>query len=559
MSSQSTLVVPPVRRPSFSPTRLGSLLCSAGLMLLAPGTAPAQETDRATAPARVFEIRGFDIVDDAGLLDEGLRQQIQAEFDAARGHDRDVAGITAARLAAQAAADRARPGRLVVNVPEQTLQGGRVRVVVAATPGVRVGRVEALGDNGFDAANVRTSVPALTEGVDLDADALDRQLRLGELHPFKRTNVTFGLQPDGTPVALVKAQAERSRVAYATLDNYGPRGSRERVGAGFVDGNLTSRDDVLSLSATMADPRRFKAVAASYTLPFYRYGQMLELAAARSESDSANTVDLFHINGTGTAASARWLYLLPRWSDTNLRLTAGYLYHRVKNNVTFQALPHTGSLLPSGATAPLSLGVEGDWRPAGLPALVKGALGVSRNFAGQLGSSSRQQLDTIRRGAGSFTLLGSRLQLDSEFTHGWQLRAAAQGQYTRDALTAADQMNVSGPYAVRGLRDTGLLGDRALVLNLEATTPPLAQFHQDGATVPTTLRGWGFVDWGTARRNQALVGELAKADIASTGAGLKIAGSRGNIDIYLARRISGLPHDTSKSRHSLWFTALMRF
>lgn len=528
-------------------------LCAACAMLAAGGTSVPAHAQNSVPQS--FEIRRFDLDDQAGLAPE-RRNQVQAVFNAVRGPARTIAVLTAARVAAQALLDRAQPGELAVSVPEQTLQDGRVRVVIASLRGTRIARVRAMGARGFDEDNVRASVPALGEGVALDTAQLDRELRLGELHPFKRTNVTLARQGDGTPEALVTAQAERSALGFLTTDNYGPREARARVGAGYVQGNLTGADDVLSLNYMSALEReRLQGLSVSYALPLYRYGQMLEFSAAHSRSDSAHTVELFHLNGAGTAASAKWSYLLPRYKGADLRLTAAYLYHRTRSRVTFDAREDLGSLVPSGASAPLSVGLEGEARPTGLglPVVVSGGVSVAHNFAGRLGSTDEAGLGAIRLGAGDFTLTSARLRAEAQAPGGWQLRASVLGQTTGNALTAADQLNVVGPYAVRGFRDAALLGDRALVASAEAATPVLANVAEVG------VRGWGFVDYGAVRRNHALEGEFDHAEAASTGLGLRGTARWGSLELYLARKIAGRAYDADTSRYSLWVNAALRF
>lgn len=500
-------------------------------------------------------IRRFELDDQAGLAPERLGQ-VQGVFDAVRGPSRTLGELTTARVAAQALLDHAQPGELAVSVPEQTLQDARVRVVITSLRGTRIARVRAVGASGFDEANVRASVPALAEGVALDTGELDRELRLGELHPFKRTSVTLARQGDGTPAALVTAQAERSALGFLTTDNFGPREARARVGAGYVQGNLTGADDVLALNYMSALEReRLQGLSVSYALPLYRWGQMVELSASHSRSDSARTVELFHLNGAGTAASAKWSYVLPRYAGADLRLTAAYLYHRTRSRVTFEAREDLGSLVPSGASAPLSVGLEGELRPTGLglPVVASAGVSVAHNFAGRFGSTDAPGLSAIRLGAGDFTLTSARLRVEAQAPGGWQLRASALGQATGNALTAADQLNVVGPYAVRGFRDAALLGDRAVVASAEVATPVLASVAEVG------VRGWGFVDYGAVGRNHALAGELDHAEAAATGLGLRGAARWGSLEVYLARKIAGRAHDADASRYSLWVNAALRF
>lgn len=514
---------------------------------------PAMPT--ATATARSFEIRGFELDDQAGLPPERLAR-VQAIFDGVRGPARTLAEVTVARISAQALLDETQPGALIVNVPEQTLEEGRIRVVLLARQDVRLDRLSIVAAPGFDERNVRASVPALAEGMRLDANALDRQLRLGELNPFKRTSVALGRQGDGVATAVVTARAERGALGFASTDNFGPRGARARLGAGYVDGNLTGRDDVLSLNTMSAlHAQRLHGLSVSYALPLYRHDQLLELGLAHSRSDSGRSVELFRINGAGTAASLKWSYLLPRQATADLRLTAGYLYHRTRGRIGLQAFEEVTSQLAPGATAPLSVGVEGEVRPTGLglAVVVSGAVNVAHNFAGRLGSTDEAGLRALRRGAGDFTLASARLRAEAELGGGWQLRGSVLGQTTGDVLVAADQLNVAGPYAVRGFRDAGLLGDRALVTSAEAATPVLLKMAE------VSLRGWGFADYGTLRRNHALVGELARADVASAGMGLRTAAHWGTLEMYLARKFTGRAYDLDLSRYSLWVNAAVKF
>jgi hypothetical protein len=74
-----------------------------------------------------------------------------------------------------------------------------------------------------------------------------------------------------------------------------------------------------------------------------------------------------------------------------------------------------------------------------------------------------------------------------------------------------------------------------------------------------SLRGWGFADYGTLRRNHALAGELARADVASAGLGLRATARWGMAEIYVARKLAGRGHDSDASRHTLWLNATFRF
>lgn len=143
--------------------------------------------------------------------------------------------------------------------------------------------------------------------------------------------------------------------------------------------------------------------------------------------------------------------------------------------------------------------------------------------------------------------------MDAESPHGWLLHTLLQGQFTQARLTASDQLNIAGPYAVRGMRDAALLGDKAVLLSMEPATPVLVNLY--GAS----LRGWGFVDYGAIQRNGALPGELSGAEIATTGLGLRGAAAWGTVDLYAARKLKGVRYDSDKGLDSVWLSAMLRF
>ena len=162
-----------IRRHAPHPC-LGTLVCAAGALCAGGGVGfPVRAQNsvpplsgrqveqvsggpQATAPAQVFEIRGFDLDDQVGLAPERLGQ-VQAVFDALRGPRRTLAEVTAARLSAQSLLDKAQPDALAVNVPAQTLDNGRIRVVIARLLDMRVGQMRAVAAPGFDERNVRAS------------------------------------------------------------------------------------------------------------------------------------------------------------------------------------------------------------------------------------------------------------------------------------------------------------------------------------------------------------------------------------------------------------------
>ena len=499
-----------------------------------------------------FEITGFEVVDEGRLAPAALGA-LKATLAGYAGPKRSIQDVTGARRAAQAQLDTSRPGEFIAVLPEQTMTAGKVRLVVVKATQRTLDNVTTKSATDFDEKNVLRSLPALKKGQPIDLSVLATDLTLANTSPMKRTRVTLTPKGDTQVDAAITAEAPSGSMAeYIAVDNFGPVGARGRLTAGLVNANLSGSDDVLSLSAIIAqDPDRQAAISASYTLPLYPVHAIVELAGIYSKANAGN-VSGFNINGGGTIAKAKWTQLLPSlFGNDDTRISADYQYHHSENRVLINGFEGLGSLVPSASTAPFSLGIESalkitpDWS-------TNLGLRLARNIAGALGSSSKADISSLRDGAGSYTLLSGILGVKGQVSD-WQLSSSLQGQWTKDALIPIDQVNITGPFAVRGFVNAAILGDKAAISRSEVSTPSTV-FQGFG------LRGYGFYDWGKISRNHALPGELTDATVSSTGLGLRTeAFEKVSIDVYWARKLSGKVFDTDNGANSLWATAVMKF
>jgi hemolysin activation/secretion protein len=98
------------------------------------------------------------------------------------------------------------------------------------------------------------------------------------------------------------------------------------------------------------------------------------------------------------------------------------------------------------------------------------------------------------------------------------LRAAVEGQRTRDALVAAERFGIGGADPVRGFDERELIGDCGLRATLELQKPNVGARIDPGLTA----RGLVFYDLGWIHRNFALPGETVTANVASVGLGARM-------------------------------------
>ena len=134
------------------------------------------------APSVQFDINRFDVRGNT-LLPAQTVDSLVAPY---LGKQRDFADVMKA-LEALEAAYHARGYQLVrIDLPEQELDQGTVVLNVVQT---KVGNVVIEGNNHFDDANIRRSLPALHEGQTPDLKAVSKSLKLANENPAKKVTM----------------------------------------------------------------------------------------------------------------------------------------------------------------------------------------------------------------------------------------------------------------------------------------------------------------------------------------------------------------------------------
>jgi len=95
-----------------------------------------------------------------------------------------------------------------VLLPEQELKGGVVRLTVIE---VRIGTVTCRGNEHFDNANIRRSIPQLKEGTVPDLDRISMEIRVANENPARKTQMVLqGGDRQDTADALLKVTDEKT-------------------------------------------------------------------------------------------------------------------------------------------------------------------------------------------------------------------------------------------------------------------------------------------------------------------------------------------------------------
>lgn len=464
----------------------------------------------AQQPSPRFEIHRFEVTGNT-LLPAPEVDQAVAPFI---GANKDFVDIRQAAEALERAF-RERGYKVVqVGVPQQVVTDGVVRLRVVEP---RVGKVVVAGNANFDTANIRRSLPAVREGEPPNTDAIARNLQLAAEHPSKQTTLLLrpGASEDVVDVG-VRVVDEKPWRAFVTLDNAGTGATGYyRSGIGFQHSNLLDRDHTLT-AQYITSPTHANKVAIyglGYKIPFYDLNGSLELIAGYSDLSSGTVQNLFSVAGSGAIGAVRWNWILPRWGETEQKLTFGLDYRAYSNQVLFGGQ----SLVPDITIHPLSVTYVGVRRGAVSELTFYG--GLSANIPGGNDGTQADFERSRENATASYSILRYGLNYLRQLGGDWQMRAGFNGQHTRDALVSGEQYGIGGADTVRGYEVREVASDRGYAAQLELYTPELGP--RIGLSDSQRLRLLAFIDGGSVWRNRALPGEQTHDSIGSTGIGAR--------------------------------------
>jgi hemolysin activation/secretion protein len=457
-----------------------------------------------------FEVSRFDVQGNT-LLSTDEIQTLLAPY---RGANRDFADVQRALEALQQAYAKRGYTMVRVALPEQELDRGVVRLRVIEA---RIGRVTIEGNRFFDDANIRRSLPGLREGLTPDVARLSASLAQANENPAKRTTMRLqGAERDGEVDARLIVADEKPWTAGLNVDNTGsPTTGRTMVGVVYQNSNIANRDHVLGLqyTTTAEHPDRVSVYGAGYHIPIYSLADSFDVYATYSDVDSGTVLTgIFElqVSGKGTIAGARYNHAFARVRELESALSLAFEQRAYRNDVELAGFPLGNDI----TVRPLSLSYWGTWK-GDVSTTTFLASGVANIAGGKNGDD--EAFARIRAGASAnYTLARLTLGHTRTLPADWQLRGLLQAQYTRDELVPGEQFGIGGALSVRGFESRELSGDKGISGNIEAYTPPLC-----GRVADVACRALVFGDAGRVTRNNALVGELSHATIASVGVGLR--------------------------------------
>ncbi len=486
------------------------LIASTALAVLAL-SAGAAETDNGMGR---FEISHFKVEGNT-LLSSQEVDKILAPFT---GKERDFGHVQRALEALEATYHQHGFKVVQVALPEQELNQGVVKLQVIET---RIGKVTVEGNQIFDEANIRHSLPYLREGETPNLGKVSTSLKMANENPSKKTSLHLqSSDKDGEINALLKISDEKAWRLSTSLDNTGNASTGDsRFTLLYQHSNVANLDHVLSMQYTTAieKPSQVSVYGAGYHIPLYKLGDSIDLFTSYSDVDSgsvsAGLVNL-QVSGRGTTMGGRYNQNLNRIGEYESKLIYGLDYKAFDNNVQLQ-----GTQLGNDVTVhPVSVSYTGSWP------LAMGEAGFSltavRNVPGG-DQGSAADFNRVRAGASTtYGLLRYAANYSRAFSNNWQMRLAFNGQHTPDSLVPGEQFGAGGASSIRGFAEREIADDKGYLYSAELYTPNLCSGIKQ---VTTQCRLVAFYDGARVARNNPLPGEQPHASISSAGLGLRLA------------------------------------
>ncbi len=511
----------------------------------------AQGTDETSAgilpagePQEVrFEITAFSVEGNT-ILEESKIDRVLEPY---KGAERQLKDVEEARAEVEKLYHKAGYPTVLVNLPEQTIENGLVRLQVVEG---HLLAITVTGNEYYSWSSIRSKLPSLSPGALIYEPTFVKELAAVNGNPD--LSVTPLLKPGSVPGTVDLELKVKDRLPVhgkLEADNRGPITTpSNRLIAEVQHTNVFGNDEILTLN-TVQTPTDWGAIqnyGASFVYPVIWPNHLLTVYASKSESNSVLAGGAISVGGggdvgiAGNATIAGMRYLFPIFPG-------GPATHQMQIGLDYKRLERTSATFPGGGLAvvlspvqymPLSLGYMGFYPDRF--GLSKASFTAKGYVAGMIPGGSKEDFSGDpndpfgkpgnRAGStGTFAVLqggvGRSQPLPGDFT----LDLLANGQWASEPLIPAEQFFAGGFDTVRGYLQFEAIGDHAIRARAELTTPevlkvPIDRIWQRRRSSDYTirLRFATFYDAAHIWVAQAPAGQTSRFRLEGAGFGIRV-------------------------------------
>jgi hemolysin activation/secretion protein len=433
------------------------------------------------------------------------------------GPDKTVDDVEQARAALEAAYRKAGYVTVVVEIPEQDVDQGRVVLKVVE------GTVEDLhisGSRYYALGKIREAVPALAEGqvphmptVQKQMDDLAKQSADRSVTPIFRAGSTPGRMEVELKVADELPLHGGVEVNTRNTENT----SLTRVIGSLRYDNLWQRFHSVSLQY-QTSPEASDEVqvwSGTYVLPTGLWDSRLAVygVGIGSNTQLGANVGGTAVVGSGSIYGARLVKPLQSTESFLHNATLGFDYKNFDQAITL-AGQDTGRT-PIGYASFLA-GYDAGWRSEQTVT----SLNLAAHFSVRhLGNDEQEFANKRSKARPNYLFLTADLKHQQLLPEDFRLAGRASIQVSESPLISNEQFAAGGPQSVRGYHQTQQLGDHGINLSLELHSPNLLAGVSDAIQ---NFRLLSFVDGAYLWILDPLPGTASYYRMASAGLGLRM-------------------------------------
>jgi len=491
-------------------------------LVLAALQGPAWSQSPSPPPNPAFDILEFRIQGNSVLSQREIERAVMPFLGPQR-HFSDVEG---ARKALEDAYQKAGYQTVFVDIPEQRISGGVIRLHVLEG---KVGQVTVTGTRYYELGQIRSAVPELETGSVPQFSQMQRELT--QLNKLPDRQVAPILTPGKVPGTVdVNLSVKDQLPLHGDIedDNYAsPFTTADRANVSLHYDNLWQLQHSVALSYQIAPekPSETNVLYGTYLWRFANSDDVLSLYGIRSNSDVA-VVGSATILGNAKIAGARWIDPLGSGISESLSYFHSFTFGIDRKDfaqTNISALTADLTVLPEITYYPLSANYAATFvHPRSTEQFSFGLLTAPRGLFGNTDAKfqSRRVL-----GEASFMVWKWDTSLDQMLTQHWSLYAHLAGQWTPDPLIPNEQFITGGAGSVRGYRESEISGDRGANATLEMRWYTHAR--ASSATAGESVYLCVFADGAQVYLVEPAGPQISEISIASMGLGLHGQGWHG--------------------------------
>ena len=441
------------------------------------------------------------------------------------GPGRTIATVKEAADALEKAYKAAGYGAVYVDIPEQEVVNGLVRLQV--TEG-KLERIHVRGERYFLDHQILAALPALEPGKTPNLPDLQQQVAAVNARTPDRTLTPVlkaGAEPGSVDVDLDVKDTLPLHGSIQYDNRHTADTTPNRATAALSYDNLWQRQDSFGVQyqTAPAKPSDAEVFSANYLGHVDFEGAEFALSYIRTSSNVL-ALGTLGVLGKGSIYGAHWIAPLPDTAASSQSINAGADYKDVLTSV----LPNTpGSATPGAAvTAKVnyinwSVLYSGSWW-RGLQ-FYSAYAGI--DFGARSVVNSENEFENARYNAHpDYFYLRTGFNGTEPLPLGFAFSERLSAQWADSPLVNNEQYALGGEDTVRGYLEAETLGDSGLAGSLEFHTPHLGP-HVGSILSP--LYGFLFVDGGVAALVDALPSQRENVTLWSTGVGVRMENSRG--------------------------------